>query len=143
MEYILKVWLCTCLVASLITLLYVGINANGFGVFMKEVLLFNTISFIGIYIATIGISFLCYIPTFIILFLITFFYSNKLNIKLILKIAGVIGTFLSFYIIFNSNLYFDFDGIIWVLIYSVCISFFIWFFKIETLDKSNSIKNPS
>lgn len=123
--YILKVWICTCLIAPLIVFLELsGLSA----------LYLNSEDLI-IYLFFVGLSLLFSVPTFIVLSLITIFYSGLLNIKFVLNIIGVLGTFISFYVfdnsIFERSFVNDFQGVFWVLAYSGSISFFIWFFKID------------
>ncbi|MFA7446153.1 MAG: hypothetical protein WCY89_09415 [Flavobacteriaceae bacterium] len=125
MKYILKVWFFTCLIAPLMILLEIaGLN-------------FSTSDFedfVFLYLFFIGLGLLFSLPTFIIMLFIKFVYSDTLNVKFILNSIGVLGTFISFFILDNS-FFENLGGIIWVLSYALSISFFIWFFKIEKPDK--------
>lgn len=121
MFYILKVWICTCLVAPVVLLLVLGFM--GFEN-ISDLKYFTTMCLI-MFIFGLILS----IPTFIILFLLKLL-DLSINPKYILNIVAIIGILISFGI-FDNSIFDDIVGYVYIVVYSIIISFFIWLFKLE------------
>src|SRR5690606_11796275 len=121
--YILKVWICTCLIASIISIMVLYSDSYAsFG---------NFKDFLGSYIIFVIMSLLFSIPTFIVLSIIKMFFNKeRIPLKLIFNIIGVLGVIISLHISVWSS--FTGNGFkTFVFPFSLSISFFIWFFKID------------
>jgi|SRR5690554_3328337 len=126
MKYILKVWICTCLAAPILLFLF---NIFYYQSFNYSELFFN-FSDLRVYLGMVWLGLLFSFPTFFILFLIKLIDSRKKNIKYILTTIGILGTFISFFIL-DNHFFKRIDDFIWVFAYSFSISIFIWVFKLD------------